>query len=615
LARRIAAAGVLALGLAFFVASPRAEAHALLRSSDPAAGAQLDRARARIVLSFTETPDPSLSVVHVLNGAGSAVERGHATVVAGDRNSLVLAVPSLERGSYTVTWRTTSSVDGHTTAGAFAFGVQVPPNAAPTVNAPRTRPPSPLSVGGRWALYLGLAAVLGASRFTPSRRGLGLAWLVAISGGAALAVDLARASHAALSDLATSTTGTKLGVELAAVVLVGLAIAFVPRAAGWTAAGALLARAWAGHAAASTVPWFTIGVQWLHLVAIGLWIGGLPWLAIALRRAAPHDRGGIVQRFSRLATLALLITVVTGSLRALSEVGSWRGLFHTSFGVTLLVKLGVVALVIGLGTFNRRHGAPARSLRFEVIAAAAVLGVTAVLAGFPPSASVRATAVTGRVVATGNDFGTTVRVRLEITPGNAGPNRFTARITDYDTGDVVAARAVTVRLMPADRIDVPPSTMTLARSGSRWVVDSPVVAIAGPWQATVGVDGPDGAVDVPLRFSTRQPPQQVTEQRTPGLPTIYTITIGGRKVQTYVDPGRAGNNEVHFTFFDSSGNETPTDITAVSARRTGGTSQSLEFRRLGPGHFVADASLTRGTWRFTARTTDGSAPAFSQSIR
>ncbi len=44
----------------------------------------------------------------------------------------------------------------------------------------------------------------------------------------------------------------------------------------------------------------------------------------------------------------------------------------------------------------------------------------------------------------------------------------------------------------------------------------------------------------------------------PGLPTIYTVHLSaGRTVEIYADPGTAGPNEIHATFFDASGSELP----------------------------------------------------------
>ena len=79
--RRLAAAGA-ALVVAIGLASP-AMAHALLASSQPAAGSNLSSAPTEVVLTFTEAPDPKLSSVQVLSSTGTSVTTGPATGVAG----------------------------------------------------------------------------------------------------------------------------------------------------------------------------------------------------------------------------------------------------------------------------------------------------------------------------------------------------------------------------------------------------------------------------------------------------------------------------------------------------------------------------------------------------
>ena len=46
------------------------------------------------------------------------------------------------------------------------------------------------------------------------------------------------------------------------------------------------------------------------------------------------------------------MVALTGVLRAIPEVGSLHGLFHTSFGLTLLVKTGLFLVLLGLGARN-----------------------------------------------------------------------------------------------------------------------------------------------------------------------------------------------------------------------------------------------------------------------
>jgi len=80
-----------------------------------------------------------------------------------------------------------------------------------------------------------------------------------------------------------------------------------------------------------------------------------------------------------------------------------------------------------------------------VVLGAAVLGAAAVLTGLPPSSTVAAASKLQRpasVAVTGSDYATSVRVRLVVSPGSAGPNRFEATVMDYDSEQPVAAHSV-----------------------------------------------------------------------------------------------------------------------------------------------------------------------------
>ena len=67
--------------------------------------------------------------------------------------------------------------------------------------------------------------------------------------------------------------------------------------------------------------------------------------AVAASRTARRPGGAgpcACAGFSVIAMYALVVVAVTGVLRAIPEVGSIHGLFHTSFGLTLLVKTRLV---------------------------------------------------------------------------------------------------------------------------------------------------------------------------------------------------------------------------------------------------------------------------------
>ena len=109
-----------------------ASAHALLKDADPPQGASLTTSPTGLTLTFTETPDPKVSLINVLDSTGRAVPHGPIAVVPGRPDSLHVSVSNLPQGTYTIDWRALSKVDGHLADGSYALGVGVP---APTTTA------------------------------------------------------------------------------------------------------------------------------------------------------------------------------------------------------------------------------------------------------------------------------------------------------------------------------------------------------------------------------------------------------------------------------------------------------------------------------------------------
>jgi copper resistance protein C len=105
---------------ALLVATPAAFAHAFLQHATPAVGATVP-APAALRLTFTERVEPLFSKVTVQTSTGASVAIGTLHAAEGGQQ-LVVALPKLPAGTYTVTWHVTS-VDTHKTQGSFHFTV------------------------------------------------------------------------------------------------------------------------------------------------------------------------------------------------------------------------------------------------------------------------------------------------------------------------------------------------------------------------------------------------------------------------------------------------------------------------------------------------------------
>ncbi|MBV9250041.1 MAG: CopD family protein [Acetobacteraceae bacterium] len=125
------------------------------------------------------------------------------------------------------------------------------------------------------------------------------------------------------------------------------------------AALALVLLGSSGHlAATSESPW-PRAIDMVHLLGAGIWVGGLPLLALLLYGASQHaatpDPYAVrsMQRFSRVALLTVLILVGSGIASAWLLVGSIAGLVGTTHGHLLLSKLAVLILALLLAAASR----------------------------------------------------------------------------------------------------------------------------------------------------------------------------------------------------------------------------------------------------------------------
>ena len=504
---------VLALGLLLLLPA-WAGAHALLQRSDPAVNSTVPTAPAAVTLWFGEAPDPGLSSVKVLDTHGASVAAGPSQAVAGNPLELQVPLGPLPNGVYTVTWRTVSAVDGHLASGSFAFGVgsasasAVASTPAPAAAGAASGGPSLLATLARWLFYLGLCALLGASVIAltvlpapPARSSLWLALLgliAAAAGGLIVLLAEVADTGASLGEALGSSLGVSSFGRLAPLVLAAVGLAAAMRGpASWRRPGLVLVAIGAGasmladvassHAAAGALPILNSAVQALHIGAAGIWIGGLAALLLAIRGTPSHEKAHAIRRFSLLATAAIVIVSVSGLLRAAAELTGLGDLFSTDFGRLLLLKIALVGVLAALAAINHFrhvprafHGIPGvrRTGSLELGVGVVILLATASLvnvappveaaaaasAAAPGTSAASPAATLAPVVVEGSDFGTTLRLRLEITPGTPGFNMFMATVTDYDTGQPVDASGITLRFSLPARPDVGGSSLRIIGS-------------------------------------------------------------------------------------------------------------------------------------------------------
>nr|WP_217709220.1 copper homeostasis periplasmic binding protein CopC [Paraburkholderia atlantica] len=98
-------------------------AHGKLESATPAAGSAIDTSPEMLRLTFNEDLESSFSTIKVVDASGAPATKEKANVDSSNPRVLIVAVPKLASGSYTVQWAVMTH-DAHKTKGTYTFAVK-----------------------------------------------------------------------------------------------------------------------------------------------------------------------------------------------------------------------------------------------------------------------------------------------------------------------------------------------------------------------------------------------------------------------------------------------------------------------------------------------------------
>ena len=508
-----------------------AAAHAELIGTDPVDGAVLPVAPDDVTLTFNEAVLLTDQRITVYDARADEVES--VSTANGPEVVVSLPGPELVDGTYVVAWFVVSA-DGHPISGSFRFSVGeasagvVPPPPAPSSSRPVVAAGAVLQA----LTYLGLLTTVGLAVFaafvlpgryeaTRVRRRLRGAMRVAAVPavvGAILQVPVAAVYAQGLEagDLVGAFDASLVRNEMVSALFVvlglGCVLVAVParpldadrRLAVSVGAGlALVGPAIVGHTRAYEPVPLLVVTDVLHLAAGSVWLGGLIGLGLSLRLLAGREQvaAETLARFSVVAGGLVLAVAGSGAILAWRILGSWSGFVDTRYGVLLLVKLGLVALVVAAGAWNRyvllprvRRGAGpedgvgttglvARAVTVEALVLVAVLGVTGVLVGQPPRVTPAAGAPVEREDVAVGEAGD-LRVLVEVTPGLRGGNTLTVRLQDRDGDPVEPRRDAEVQLR-TEGLDL--GIVPLGTIGPGAYSGTVLLPKAGTWDVQVSV--------------------------------------------------------------------------------------------------------------------------------
>ena len=374
----------LALTALVLLAAP-ADAHAFLVTSSPAQGARLAQPPTQLTLDFTESLVSDATRVTIATASGHRIP-GSRAQAGSDGRRVSVPLPGLGTGVYVVDWSVLSE-DGHRTEGEYAFAVGAVHGKLPETRS-ATGGASILATVASATFLLGLALALGglaSERFVwqpvvgaeqVPRVAAGAAVGIAAAGAVLQVLTAFRNAHASLlqaigwRSILTSRAGAVVLFELAFVVY-ALWLLVLERwrrigrartmAVGPLAAAAALVGV-GGHVAASGTWWSTTANS-VHVVLAMLWLGALAHLVSVAWRSRHDDAlcrsvRPAATRYARLALVGVPVLLLAGVGTAFGPFDRFADLWQTRYGLTLLVKLGLVVVVLGLALAARVHALP-----------------------------------------------------------------------------------------------------------------------------------------------------------------------------------------------------------------------------------------------------------------
>ena len=522
-------------------------AHALLVRSVPAANTVLEQPPVQVELYFSEALEPTLSSIIVVDSNIRIVDAGDVRVDSSDPTHMTVTLHALPDGVYTVSWKALSAIDGHQSGGTFPFAVGAASASAVQSIPQNSSARLPFSaLLSKFLFLISLTILLGHRLF------IWLIWnpiLRSDQSSASTAINnpdvWSRLYHSGLIVLLLSiglgmlsqagqTTGRELAfpwdletgrilaeTRLGVIWLARLGLAMF---AVWLAGGKesplsvwlgfvvnlalLFTVTLTSHAASEVRPVLPMLGDWLHLLGMTFWLGGLVYLFTGIRHLQQMEGSKrtkltslLTARFSVNAILFVALIGITGFYSAYLRVGSWPALLTSLYGHVLLVKQIFVAGLLIIAATNlliisprlnrlRLQGTAdtsiaarfGKNLILELTFAGLLLGSVSFLTYLPPAKAVSTNSgLMGRAQV--DDL----KLDLNISPGRVGSNTFTLNAITTERHPLHSAKKVLLRFTPI-QANIAPSELELIGLGDGSFVAKGVnLSLPGDWQVQVVV--------------------------------------------------------------------------------------------------------------------------------
>ena len=379
--------------LILIIGIPSAYAHPFLLDSEPSQAGNTAIGTTQIITKYSEAVEIEFSELKVFDSNGNQIDNRDTAYYEGE-SSLVITTPPLEDGTYTVTSKVLSKVDGHLVRAAIIFGVgetQVDVSVlesqeeSETTFLPEAAARFPGIVGQTVLLGSAISAIaiwgtrlkhfgkenlrlINQAYHSKFSKITGASIVgVLVSDFVMIAVQTVRLETSPIDVIGTSFGATWLIRMIITIILLGIWFWMErkPRLTGKKHVPMLVASlvlifttTMFGHGTASELAAPMI-LDYVHNLLASVWIGGIIFFGfVILPTLAKLDWMekekmvlAILPRYSGMITIALGILIITGPTLLWFLESNVTAITNSTYGFLIFAKIFLALIMIGLGAY------------------------------------------------------------------------------------------------------------------------------------------------------------------------------------------------------------------------------------------------------------------------
>ncbi|WP_413300025.1 copper resistance CopC/CopD family protein [Bacillus sp. 1P10SD] len=449
-------------------------AHAYIKKSTPSENETLSKPPENVTIEFDEPIQPSYHSIEVFDSEGNRVDQKNGHI--DTKNSSVIECDlkdNLPNGTYRIQWRVVSS-DGHPVQGVIPFQIGEEGNnqeSSDINQESKGYTPEWDLLSIRWLQYVSNACLVGALFFYMfilqkelvtdlwvkdavskivkfSFLTLTLSILLNLPLQATIESGLPWSEVLSIPVLREMIENTLFG-KTWIIQIDGLFFLFISTYLVikkrldklillWSTlilgVGLLLSKSFTSHAAASTNMFFSISLDFLHLLSASIWIGSLLTLATLIPLSKKMETKNLfidtIKRFSKWGIVLVIVLATTGFMSSLSFIPNLRTLVSTDYGRVLSGKilLFLMMIIFAMANFlkgkRRRETGWRSTLWGELTPGLIVLGLSVLLTNLPTAMASPGPFKETKTIQQGT------RITFVATPNVIGENSFVVWLKD-----------------------------------------------------------------------------------------------------------------------------------------------------------------------------------------